>query len=141
MSNQKSVKRKYNKEEIEREALISVQQGFITNALGKFILDRCEDISHFAFATNGNEELRQSLVDDAVMRVCDKFIGYYKENKSAANLIISMIYSTMNNKIVSLRWRDIYGQKIKGKVLIFEEGESKHKLIRYIKDEQISKKL
>ena len=47
----------------------------------------------------------------------------------------------MTNKIVSLKWRDVYGQRIKGKVLVVENGEAKYKLIRYIKDEQISKKL
>ncbi len=135
------MKRKYNKEAIENEAIISAEQGKITNSLGKFILQRSEEISHFAFITNGNEELRQSLIDEAVMRVCIKFLDYYKPNKSAANLIISMIYSTMTNKIVSLKWRDVYGQRIKGKVLVVENGEVKYKLIRYIKDEQISKEL
>jgi hypothetical protein len=135
------LKRKYNKEAIENEAIISAEQGEITNGLGKFILQRSEEISHFAFITNGDEELRQSLIDEAVMRVCVKFLDYYKPNKSAANLIISMIYSTMTNKIVSLKWRDVYGQRIKGKVLVVENGEAKYKLIRYIKDEQISKKL
>ena len=135
------MKRKYNKEAIENEAIISAEQGEITNGLGKFILQRSEEISHFAFITNGDEELRQSLIDEAVMRVCVKFLDYYKPNKSAANLIISMIYSTMTNKIVSLKWRDVYGQRIKGKVLVVENGEAKYRLIRYIKDEQISKKL
>lgn len=135
------MKRKYNKEAIENEAIASAAKGQITNSLGKFILQRAEEISHFAFITNGNEELRQSLIDEAVMRVCLKFLDYYKPEKSAANLIISMIYSTMTNKIVSLKWRDVYGQRIKGKVLVVENGEAKYKLIRYIKDEQISKEL
>jgi hypothetical protein len=135
------LKRKYNKEAIENEAIASAAKGQITNSLGKFILQRAEEISHFAFITNGNEELRQSLIDEAVMRVCLKFLDYYKPEKSAANLIISMIYSTMTNKIVSLKWRDVYGQRIKGKVLVVENGEAKYKLIRYIKDEQISKEL
>lgn len=135
------MKRKYNKEAIENEAIESAAKGQITNSLGKFILQRAEEISHFAFITNGNEELRQSLIDEAVMRVCLKFLDYYKPEKSAANLIISMIYSTMTNKIVSLKWRDVYGQRIKGKVLVVENGEAKYKLIRYIKDEQISKEL
>lgn len=135
------MKRKYNKEAIENEAIASAAKGQITNSLGKFILQRAEEISHFAFITNGNEELRQSLIDEAVMRVCLKFLDYYKPEKSAANLIISMIYSTMTNKIVSLKWRDVYGQRIKGKVLVVENGEAKYRLIRYIKDEQISKEL
>ena len=132
---------KYNKTEIENEALISVDQGRMTNVLGKFVLDRAEDISHSAFVTNGNSELRQSLVDEAVMRVCDKFLDYYKPNGSAANLIISMIYSTMTNKIVSLKWRDVYGSRIKGNVMVYEDGEIKKKLIRYVKDDYNSQKL
>jgi|TARA_B110000908_G_scaffold67411_1_gene81463 hypothetical protein len=135
------LKTKYNKEKIEIEAKASAEQGYITNDLGSFILNRSRDISHFAFITNGNEELRQSLIDEAVMRVCLKFLDYYKPEKSAANLIISMIYSTMTNKIVSLKWRDVYGQRIKGRVLVIENGEAKYKLVRYIKDEQISKEL
>lgn len=132
---------KYNKIEIENEAVLSANNGRITEVLGQFILDRAEDISHSAFVTNGNNELRQALTDDAVMRVCDKFLDYYVEGKSAANLIISMIYSTMTNKIVSLKWRDVYGSRIKGNVMVYEDGEIKKKLIRYIKDDYSSQKL
>lgn len=135
------MKKKYDKELIERESIISSRENKITNILGRFILDRAKEISHYSFITNSNEELRQSLVDEAVMRVCEKFLYYYKPGKSAANLIISIIYSTMNNKIVSLKWRDVYGQKIKGRIYIVEEGEVKSKLVRYIRDDYISKKL
>lgn len=121
--------------------MISAQQGYITEHLGKFILERAQEISVFAFVTNGNEELRQSLIDEAVMRVCIKFLDYYKEGKSAANLIISMIYSTMTNKIVSLKWRDVYGARIKGNVRVYEDGEYKNKLVRYVRDDFNSQKL
>lgn len=132
---------KYDKEFVESEAVKSAQQGALTNELGKFILDRASEISNFAFVTNGNEELRQSLVDEAVMRVCLKFLDYYKEGKSAANLIISMIYSTMTNKIISLKWRDVYGQKIKGPMIMIEEGRQVTRLVRYIRDDYLSEKL
>lgn len=132
---------KYNKIEIESEAVASASQGRITEALGLFILERAEEISNFAFVTNGNQELRQSLIDEAVMRVCDKFLLYYKEGKSAANLIISMIYSTMTNKIVSLKWRDVYGERRKGNVCVIENGEKKFKLMKYTRDEYISQQL
>ena len=75
------------------------------------------------------------------MRVCFKFLDYYKEGKSAANLIITMIYSTMTNKIVSLKWRDVYGERRKGNVVVIEDGERKNKLVRYIRDEYLSEKL
>lgn len=134
-------KNKYNKEFIELEAIKSSNQGYLTDELGIFILDRCAEISNFSFITNGNEELRQSLIDEAVMRVCLKFLDYYTEGKSAANLIISMIYSTMTNKIVSLKWRDVYGERRKGNVFVIENGERKSKLMRYTRDEYISQKL
>jgi len=132
---------RYNKEAIEREALTSVQQGVITNELGKFIYQRCIEISGSAFITNGDEELKQALIDEAVMRVCEKFLHYYKEGGSAANLIITMIYSTMTNKIVGLKWKDVYGQRIKGKVVCIENGERLTRLVKYIKDDNISEKL
>lgn len=132
---------KYNKAFVESEAIVSAKQGKITEYLGEFILERAEEISNFAFVTNGNEELRQSLIDEAVMRVCLKFLDYYKEGKSAANLIISMIYSTMTNKIVSLKWRDVYGERRKGNVCVIENGEKKFKLMKYTRDEYISQQL
>jgi len=135
------LKTKYDKKIIEQEAKESKIQGYITQDLGKFILDRAKEISGFAFVTNGNKELQQSLVDEAVMRVCEKFLHYYKPDRSAANLIISMIYSTMTNKIISLKWRDVYGQKIKGHMIVIENGEVKRKLIRYIRDDYTSRKL
>lgn len=135
------LKTKYDKKIIEEEAKKSKEQGSITQKLGKFILERANEISGFAFVTNGNRELQQSLVDEAVMRVCEKFLHYYKPGKSAANLIISIIYSTMTNKIISLKWRDVYGQKVKGHMIVIENGEVKRKLIRYVKDDFTSRKL
>lgn len=132
---------RYNKELIEQEAQLSIEQNAITNELGKFIYQRCIEISGSAFFTNGDDELKQALVDEAVMRVCEKFIHYYKEGGSAANLIITMIYSTMTNKIVGLKWKDKYGQRIKGKVVCIENGEKFTRLVKYIKDDNISKKL
>ena len=132
---------RYNKELIEQEAILSAQQGYITNELGKFIYQRAIEISGSAFITNGDKELKQSLVDEAVMRVCEKFLHYYKEGGSAANLIITMIYSTMTNKIVGLKWKDVYGQRIKGKVVCIENGEKFTRLVKYIKDDNISSKL
>ena len=135
------MKKKYDKKIIEKEALLSVEQGQLTNALGRFILKRAEEIVNHSFLTNGNNELRQGLVDDAVMRVVEKFFTYYMPGGSAANLIISIIYSTMYNKIKGLNWKDVYGQKIKGNLYIIEDGERKKKLVKYTKDDFLSKKL
>ena len=132
---------RYDKAIIEQEAIRSAQEGRITEELGKFILQRSIEVAGSAFVTDGNEELKQSLIDAAVMRTCEKFLHYYIKNKSAANLIISIIYSTMTNKIVSLNHSDVYGQNIKGYLTYIEEGESVTKLKRYVKDDYLSEKL
>ena len=132
---------RYDKSLIEREAILSVEQGSLTNELGIFILQRCKEIASSAFVTDGNNELKQALIDAAVMRTCEKFLHYYTEGKSAANLVISIIYSTMTNKIVSLNHSDVYGQNIKGYLTYIEDGEAVTKLMRYIKDDYLSEKL
>jgi hypothetical protein len=132
---------RYDKAIIEREAILSAQQDRITEPLGEFILQRAIEIAGSAFVTDGNEELKQSLIDSAVMRTCEKFLYYYQGGKSAANLIISIIYSTMTNKIVSLNHSDIYGHNIKGYVVCIEDGEKFTRLKRYVKDNYLSEKL
>ena len=132
---------RYDKEIIEEEAIKSVINNKITEPLGAFIYQRAIEVSGSAFITNGDSDLKQALVDEAVMRVLEKFLYYYKEGGSAANLIITMIYSTMTNKIVGLKWKDKYGQKIKGRVVCIENGEKITRLVKYIKDDNISKKL
>jgi len=132
---------RYDKAIIEQEAIRSAQQGRITEELGKFILQRSIEVAGSAFVTDGNGELKQALIDAAVMRTCEKFLYYYIKNKSAANLVISIIYSTMTNKIVSLNHSDVYGQNIKGYLTYIEDGESVTKLKRYIKDDYLSEKL
>jgi len=132
---------RYDKALIEEEAFKSVEQGHLTEELGAFILQRAIEISGSAFVTDGNKELKQALIDSAVMRTCEKFLHYYQSGKSAANLIISIIYSTMTNKIVSLNHSDVYGQNIKGYLTFIEDGKAVTKLKRYIKDDYLSEKL
>ena len=132
---------RYDKALIEEEAFKSVEQGYLTEELGAFILQRAIEISGSAFVTDGNKELKQALIDSAVMRTCEKFLHYYQRGKSAANLVISIIYSTMTNKIVSLNHSDVYGHNIKGYVVSIEDGEKKIRLVRYTKDNYLSEKL
>lgn len=132
---------RYDKQLIEREAILSLEQGRLTEPLGSFILQRSIEIAGSAFVTNGNEELKQALIDAAVMRTCEKFLYYYVEGKSAANLVISIIYSTMTNRIVALNHSDVYGHNIKGYVVCIENGERVTKLKRYIKDSYLSERL
>lgn len=135
-------KRKYDKGEIEFEAILSKEKGCISEKLGKFTLDRANEIARSSFYTAGNDELVQALVDEGVMRVMEKFLLYYEENKSAANLIITMIYSGMLNKITSLKWSDVYGNNTKGFVVsVDDEGNVSKSLVRYLKDDNISKNL
>ena len=135
-------KRKYDKEESEFEAILSKEQDRLSEKLGKFTLDRANEIARSSFYTAGNEELVQALVDEGVMRVMEKFLLYYEENKSAANLIITMIYSGMLNKITSLKWSDVYGNNTKGFVVsVDEDGNVSKSLVRYLKDDNISKNL
>ena len=132
---------RYDKQLVEREAILSLEQGRLTEPLGSFILQRSIEIAGSAFVTNGNEELKQALIDAAVMRTCEKFLYYYVEGKSAANLVISIIYSTMTNRIVALNHSDVYGHNIKGYVVCIENGERVTKLTRYIKDSYLSERL
>jgi len=132
---------RYDKQAVEREAILSVEKGRLTEPLGLFILQRSTEIAGSAFVTDGNNELKQALIDAAVMRTCEKFLHYYEQGKSAANLVISIIYSTMTNKIVSLNHSDVYGHNIKGYVVCIEDGEKITRLQRYIKDSYLSEKL
>jgi hypothetical protein len=135
-------KRKYDKEEIEFEAILSKEKGRISEKLGKFTLDRANEIARSSFYTAGNDELVQALVDEGVMRVMEKFLQYYEEDKSAANLIITMIYSGMFNRITSLKWSDVYGSNTKGFVTsVDDDGNISKSLVRYLKDDNISKNL
>ena len=132
---------KYDKDLIEEQCLLSKKNGRISEPLGRFILDRCDDVAGAYFDTRGDKELYQSLVDEAVLRICEKFLHYYKEGKCGANLIITMAKSTMLNKIKSLGWSDIYGEKQKSYIEIFQDGAWVRKLEKLKKDDNISQSL
>lgn len=131
---------KYDKSDIEEEAKISKASGVLTEALGRYILDRCNDAVNTFFVVR-DEELKQAMIDEAIMRICEKFLVYYEEERSAANLVIAMAKTTMINKLKSLSWSDTYGQKIKTRAYVFDDGEWVNKLIRSEKDDNISKDL
>lgn len=132
---------RYNKEVIETEAKKSMAQGRITEPIGQFIIDRCEEISASIFSPP-NQEYRQALVDYAVMHVCEKFLDKYKEGRSAANLIISMIHNAMIDRTRAAKWTDVYGQLNKEFVAtVTAEGERKVVLMQTIKDDTVSRLL
>ena len=134
-------KRRYDKEAVEVECLKSAENGIITEELGKYILARCTELAGANFDTSGNHELRQALIDAAVLRICEKFLDYYTPGRSGANLVISMAISTMINKIKSLAWADIYGEKQKSYIVVFQEGEWKRVLTKVKRDDNASRSL
>lgn len=75
------------------------------------------------------------------MRICEKFLEYYKEGKSGANLVIAMAISTMINKIKSLKWADMYGEKQKSYIMFFEDGEWIRRLNKLKRDDNIGQTL
>lgn len=132
---------RYDKQKIEQECIKSRENGRITEKLGLFILDRCNEIAHSSFNSPKNDELCQVLIDEAVMRICEKFLDYYKEGRSGANLIITMAITTMINKVKSLNWSDMYGEKQKSYVMLFEDGEWVRRLEKLKRDDNIGQLL
>jgi hypothetical protein len=132
---------RYDKDAVEVQCRLSKENNRITEPLGVFILERCEEIARSYFVTNNDKELVQALVDEAVMRICDKFLVYYDEGKSGANLVISMAMSTMINKIKSLSWSDVYGEKRKSFIYIFDDGQWSKRLLKVTRDDNLSQLL
>jgi len=132
---------RYDKDAVEVQCRLSKENNRITEPLGVFILERCDEIARSYFVTNNDRELAQALVDEAVMRICDKFLVYYDEGKSGANLIISMAMSTMINKIKSLSWSDVYGEKRKSFIYIFDDGQWSKRLLKVTRDDNLSQLL
>mgnify|MGYP003631198135 CR=1 FL=1 len=133
--------RRYDKELIELEAIESVKRGRISETLGRFILDRAEEVSAGIFKPD-TQEIHQALVDTAVMRCCEEFLDRYVEGKSAANLIIGMVHSSMLNLLKASKWKDIYGELNKSPMnIVTENGEVKTELIQQQKDDTISRLL
>jgi|TARA_R110000744_G_scaffold365639_1_gene474486 hypothetical protein len=131
--------RRYDKELIELEAVQSVASGRISETIGQFILDRAEEVSAGVFKPQ-SYELHRVLVDAAVMRCCEEFLDRYEEGKSAANLIISMVHSSMLNRLKATHWKDIYGELNKSPIRVVTlDGEIKTELIQQQRDENISR--
>ena len=131
---------RYDKELIEAECLKSKAQGYLTEPLGYFILARCKEIANSSFILD-SDELKQALIDEAVMPICERFLDYYEEGRSGANLVITMAITTMINKIKSLNWSDMYGEKQKSYIFFFEDGEWVRRLEKLKRDDNIGKEL
>ena len=131
--------RRYDKELIELEAVESVKRGRISETIGQFIMDRAEEVSAGVFKP-GSQQLHQTLVDTAVMRCCEEFLDRYEEGKSAANLIISMVHSSMLNRMKATNWKDIYGELNKSPInVITIDGERRVELIQQQRDDTVSR--
>ena len=133
--------KRYDKELIEQEARASVANGRISEIIGQFIMDRAEEVSAGVFKPQ-NQEYHIAIVDAAVMRCCEEFLDRYQEGRSAANLIISMVYSSMLNRVKAAHHKDIYGELNKSHVSVVDEnGKLSSKLLQSTKDDNISRLL
>lgn len=133
--------RRYDKELIEEEALASIENGRMSDIIGQFIMDRAEEISSGVFKPD-SQAVHGVLVDNAIMRCCEEFLGRYEEGRSAANLIISMIHSSMLNTVKALNHKDLYGELNKSFMTTVDiEGRLSSNLYQCIKDENISRLL
>ena len=132
---------RYDKKIIEEQALVSVRNGRMTDTLGQFVIDRCEEISRGIFKPH-SDAYHRALVDYALMQVCEQFLDRYKEGRSAANLIISMIHSAMIDRIRAMQWKDVYGELNKSHVRVVNaEGQRKSILMQVERDDTISRVL
>ena len=129
---------RYDKNEIEIEAIKSVQNGRITEKLGVFILQRAKEIIESEYNPH-HSEYRQALIDYAVMKVCEEFLERYKSGRCAANLIIGMIHSRSIDRVRATKWKDVYGENNRTYLSYIDgNGERKRSLVGSNKDENIS---
>ena len=76
------------------------------------------------------------------MRCCEEFLDRYEEGRSAANLIISMIHSSMLNTVKALNHKDLYGELNKSFMTTVDiDGRLLSQLYQVTKDENISRLL
>lgn len=136
----------YDKALLQQEALKSVREGRITDPLGQFVLDISEYIVMAHFSVGDQQQLRQYMVDGAVMRVCEEFLDRFdpefKGGSSAATLIYSLIKGDMLNKMKATKWKDTQGQNTNGWFYYVDaEGKKVKTLSKALYDEGISKSL
>lgn len=133
----------YDKELLEIEAVSSSEKGRISEKLGEFILELSDFIARSHFKMDEHRELKQTLIDSAVLRVCEEFLNRFdptfKGGSSAATLIYSLIISEMRNRMKAREWKDEYGENCKSFVIMVDEnGARKSVLVKTIKDDNIS---
>ena len=136
----------YDKEMLQKEAVKSHKLGRLTEPLGDFILEISDFIARSHFQMDEHRQLKQQLIDSAVMRVCDEFLERFDPEfdggSSAATLIYSLVISEMRNRIKARGWKDEYGQNSKSWVgVVDEDGNRKRVLMQSVRDENISKHL
>jgi hypothetical protein len=136
----------YDKELLEAEAIKSSEQGRISEKLGEFILELSDFIARSHFKMDEYRELKQTLIDSAVMRVCEEFLNRFdpsfRGGSSAATLVYSLIISEMRNRMKAREWKDEYGENCKSFVtLVNEDGVKKTILMKTTKDDAISEAL
>lgn len=133
----------YDKELLQDEALKSIENGRISEKLGEFILELSDFIARSHFKMDEHRELKQTLIDSAVLRVCEEFLDRFNPEfhggSSAATLIYSLVISEMRNRMKARDWKDEYGENSKSFVSIVDiNGQRKTVLIKTSKDDSIS---
>lgn len=133
----------YDKELLQVEAIKSSDDGKISEKLGEFILELSDFIARSHFKMDEHRELKQTLIDAAVLRVCEEFLERFNPEfqggSSAATLIYSLVISEMRNRMKAREWKDEYGENSKSFVSIVDiNGQRKTVLMKTSKDDSIS---
>jgi|TARA_R110000744_G_scaffold297410_1_gene407187 hypothetical protein len=133
----------YDKELLQAEAIRSSENSKISEKLGEFILELSDFIARSHFKMDEHRELKQTLIDSAVLRVCEEFLERFNPEfqggSSAATLIYSLVISEMRNRMKAREWKDEYGTNSKSFVSIIDaEGKRKSVLMKTFKDDTIS---
>jgi hypothetical protein len=123
--------KKFDKDFINEQARISVEQGRFTEPLGRFTLEAANSYIRGRWPTL-RDNWRNGMIDAAVMRVLEEFIKRYRPEKGAASsLIIGLISSAALNQLKSYNWKDELGGNNKTFVnIINKEGKNEVKLVQ-----------
>jgi len=113
--------KKFDKDFINEQARISVEQGRFTEPLGSFTLEAANSYIRGRWVTL-QENWISGMIDASVMRVLEEFLFRYNPDKGAASsLIIGLISSAALNKLKSYNWKDELGENNKTFIQVVDE--------------------
>lgn len=122
---------KFDKAHINKEAAKSLEQGYFTEELGKFLIEVTNSRIRGNWPTL-MENWLSGMIDAAIMRVLEEFLDRYDPEKGdASTLIISLVTSAALNKLKSYNWKDELGENNKTFVqYLDEDGNIKEMLVQ-----------